>query len=133
MLLVAKAIDAGTEQQENGHGTVGIGSKQSGYIVSHLKYGQEAYWNSHNWTLTLTGFQSNMVEIVFEQFDLESPLDTKCYDYLLIQYLNMICTVPNNKSITIELDPSTDNITLTFYTNISKKRKGFWLFYEGGY
>ena len=131
LCLVARVIDAGTKLQLTGLNTISIDSEQYGYIVSHQNYGQEAYWNSHNWTLTLTGFQSSMVEILCEQIDLESSYDTKCFDYLLIQYLNKICTVPRNKSIMIELDSSTDNLTLTFYTDGSSARKGFWLVYKG--
>ena len=127
---MAGVIDSGKGKQSKGHNIIDTGSEQYGYIVSHQRYGDRNYWTHRNWTLTLTGLQSNMVKIVFEQFDLESYLET-CYDYLLIQYLHMICTVPNNKSITIELDPSTDNLTLTFYSDGSNARKGFWLVYKG--
>ena len=124
---VAKVIDVDT--QATGSRTIDISGEDYGYIVSHKWYGQQNYQNNRTWTLTLTGLQSNNVEIYFEQFDVEKG-DAECYDYLQIDSLYKLCEKPTNPII-VNVDLSTNEISFTFTTDNSIGRKGFWLRYKG--
>ena len=123
-------IDVGTEYQTIGENKVDISGENYGYIASHVFYGNYDYWNSHSWTLTLTGFQSTKVEIDFEKLELEQNEDGRCYDYLLIDSLDKLCKKPTNP-ITLNMDISTNTISFHFITDTINVERGFWLLYKG--
>ena len=123
-------IDVGT--QPTGHRTLDIDGEDYGYIVSHLNYGSGDYWNSRNWTLSLTDFQSTNVEINFEKFNVEEMRNGQCKDYLLIDSLYKFCEKPANP-ITVNVNISTNQISFTFITNSVDNGGGFWLLYRGNF
>ena len=126
---VSKPIDVGTHSI--GRTTRDITGEDYGYIVSHRYYGNTPYVKNGRWELTLTGLQSNNVEIEFEQFELEEE-SGRCYDYLLIDSRDKLCKKPTNP-ITVNVNSSTNQISFTFITDSVVNRRGFWLLYRGNF
>ena len=87
-ILVASIIDIGFDSTTR---IVDINGQESGYVVSHKKYGRRSYRGNTTSSLTLTGFSSTMLTIAAELFRLDCKGSLKCYDYLRIQGSKQLC------------------------------------------
>ena len=67
-----------------------------------------------------------MIEIKFEEFELETPT---CPDYLLITTLEKICQRPDD-DIVVHLNRETTEITFNFVADFRISKNGFWLQYR---
>ena len=127
-------IDFGTKNQKTGHSTIDISGEDSGYIVSHKSYApylNKKYWNSRNWTLTLTGLPPSKVQIQFQYIELQLSSRGQCNDYLLIPSLKRICNESKKELAVSNLHSSLQHITFLFITSQKDGKRGFWLRYEG--
>ena len=112
------------------HRTLNVSGQNYGYIVSHDRYGTSSYPSNINSSLTLTGLQSNKVELIFQNFTLQKKQNGICLDYLLISGINKICEPPAS-NIVVDLGSSVNQITFSFFTDGRQRAAGFWLSYRG--
>ena len=128
-ITVASVIDRGSRVSP-AH-AFNISGQEVGYVVSHSGYD---FYNTYanyrfntNSSLTLTGITSNVIEIIFEKFELETS--PSCRDYLLITTLEKICQRPDD-DLVVYLNGETTEITFNFVTNAYPSKNGFWLQYK---
>ena len=126
---MASVIDRGSRASPTN--SLDISGQQVGYVVSHAGYDfYNAYANyrfNTNSSLTLTGITSNVIEIIFEKFELETS--PSCPDYLLITTLEKICQLPD-EGLVVHLNRETTEITFNFVADFRISKKGFWLQYR---
>ena len=105
-----------------------ISGQEVGYVASHAGYDTFANYSSNtNSSLTLTGITSNLIEIKFEEFELDTS--PSCPDYLLITTLDKICQRPED-DLVVHLNRETTEITFNFVSNSEVSKNGFWLQYK---
>ena len=128
-IVVASVIDRGSRVPST-H-TLNISGQEVGYVVSHADYDFyntfANYRLSTNSSLTLTGIESNVIEIKFEEFKLETS--PSCPDYLLVTTLEKICQRPED-DLVVYLKEKAKEVTFNFVTNDEVTKNGFWLQYR---
>ena len=134
-VVVAIAVDQQTALNtvsSESH-TVNIKDQQYGYIAIHLYFSRYRYQRNHNWTLTLTGLQSNMVEVTFEYLNIQVMKEGECIDYLSITSLDNICgnTIPDPIVVTTHSKQLSFNLVTANSTAAHGVTGRFFLAYKG--
>ena len=128
-IVVASVIDRGSGVPSTN--MFSVSGQEVGYVVSHSGYDFyntfKNYRFNTNSSLTLTGITSKVIEIKFEEFELETS--PSCRDYLLITTLEKICQRPDD-DLVVYLKEKAKEVTFNFVTNDEVTKNGFWLQYR---
>ena len=135
-VVVANVVDQeqGDIVHFNGLNVANISDQQYGYIVSHTNYGRRNYQSNRNWSLTLTGLQSNSVNLTFERLNTQITEGGECIDYLSITSLHHICGYTLPDPIIVKTHSNQLNINFVTADDFRKTAAGytgFFIAYKG--